>query len=253
MSRLVHLVADYGPGDLAFSDAVQEVALALPGAVVHPIRVARGDTLAAGYCVADLTLSEGPPGRVVVHDVAASGTRFCVGRSPDGAMVVGPNSGWAWSFAFDGLCGLCYLDVPAPARSRELMRTALIHANNGHPHSVTGHVAREEVPAVPDCAVAYVDSFGNLATTLTEPPVPPGESVTVRIGDVSDSALVTDGSVALEQNRLALSPCATSWRTRAGEERRFFELSMAGGSAAAHFAEPAGGSPIALEPAGRAG
>ncbi len=61
MSRLIHLVADYGAGDLAFAEVVQRLALALPGAVVHPTPVRAFDTLAAGFVVAQLALTDGPP------------------------------------------------------------------------------------------------------------------------------------------------------------------------------------------------
>jgi hypothetical protein len=71
VTRLVGLVADYGPGDLRFAETTQRLALLAPEAELSPTRVADGDTLAAGLCVADLALSPGPPGRVVVHDVAA--------------------------------------------------------------------------------------------------------------------------------------------------------------------------------------
>jgi hypothetical protein len=64
VSRLVHLVADYGPGDLAFSEVVQRLALALGGAVVQATPVAAFDTLAAGFCVAQLALTDGPDDRV---------------------------------------------------------------------------------------------------------------------------------------------------------------------------------------------
>jgi hypothetical protein len=49
---LLHLVADYGAGDLAFAEVQQRLALALDGARVVPVAVAPFDTLAAGFCVA---------------------------------------------------------------------------------------------------------------------------------------------------------------------------------------------------------
>ena len=71
MSRLLQLVADYGPGDLAFAELLQCLALVLPDAEVRATRVPPGDTLAAGFCVARLALGDGPADRLVVHDVVA--------------------------------------------------------------------------------------------------------------------------------------------------------------------------------------
>jgi hypothetical protein len=123
VTRLVGLVADYGPGDLRFAETIQRLALLAPQAELSPTRVADGDTLAAGLCVADLALSPGPPGRVVVHDVTSQARDRCVwiGRTRDGALVVGADRGYAWSFVAPRLRELCALDVPADA---ELTRAA---------------------------------------------------------------------------------------------------------------------------------
>ena len=114
MSRLVQLVADYGPGDLAYAELTQRLALAVPNVVVHLTRVAPADTLAAGFCVAQLALTDGPPDRVVAHDVGSSRAdrdRPCASRTAGGAWIVGPNAGWSWSFAIDELPCVCRLDV----------------------------------------------------------------------------------------------------------------------------------------------
>src|SRR2546429_478165 len=47
-TRLIQLVADYGPGDLAFAETVQWLALPAPDSRVCATRGAAGDTLAAG-------------------------------------------------------------------------------------------------------------------------------------------------------------------------------------------------------------
>jgi hypothetical protein len=61
---LVHVVTDYGQGDLAFAEVVQRIKLHLPDA--EPVPVA---TLAAGFCVAQLGLNPTPTGTVVYHNV----------------------------------------------------------------------------------------------------------------------------------------------------------------------------------------
>src|SRR5918999_425200 len=67
---LIHVVADYGAGDLAFAEVAQRLALHLKGATVVATPVPPFDTLSAGFCIGQLALTEGPADRVVFHNVA---------------------------------------------------------------------------------------------------------------------------------------------------------------------------------------
>ncbi len=115
MTPLVHLVADYGPGDLAFAQTVQRVALVAPDAQICPT-LATG-TLAAGLSVAALALGSGPADRVVVHDVAGAARdhRVWMGRTREGVLIVGADRGWAWSFVAPSLQQVWALDVSVDA------------------------------------------------------------------------------------------------------------------------------------------
>lgn len=257
----MHLVADYGIGDLAFAEVRQRLAVALPGAHVHATPVAAFDTLAAGFCVAQLALTDGPADRLVVHNVAPrrdeprprsanEGERFCVGRTPAGVLVVGPNAGWSWSFCAPELRGLCYLAVPAGGsqfRSRDVLPHVLAGLVAGHGHDIGDPVPRERVPSVPASVIAYVDGYGNLKTTLEEPPAPSGARVLVRIGEVAATAIVTDGTFAVAEGELALAPGSSGWPTRGGGRRVFYELFLRGGSAAQRLAVPSCGTPIDVQ------
>jgi hypothetical protein len=156
MRRLIQVIADYGPGDLPFAELLQRLAAVIPDGDVNATVVDSGDTLAAGLCVAQLALADGPPGWVVVHDVGG-GERLLLGRSRRGALMVGPDAGWSWSFVVDELRDLFYLDVTARVagrRARDLIPAAVRHAVLRHPHAVTDAVPRESIPAVPECAIA---------------------------------------------------------------------------------------------------
>jgi hypothetical protein len=233
MTRLIQLVADYGPGDLAYAELTQRLALAVPDTVVQLTRVAPGDTLATGFCVAELALTEGPPDRIVAHD--AGGGRLCGGRTRSGAWIVGADAGWSWSFVIGELSNLCRLDASELA-------LAVVHVAKGHPHAVWEPVPRESVPPVPERVVAYVDSAGNVKTTIAEPPAPAGSRIHVRIGGASAHALVAAAD-AIRDGELAL--CAGSgWPSRRGGCRCFFELIVNGGSASDRFAGPAPGTEV---------
>jgi hypothetical protein len=256
MRRLVHLVADYGAGDLAFAEFAQRLALALPDVVLHLTPVAPSDTVAAGFCVAQLACAPGPPDRLVVHDVGVpvDDDRFCAGRTPDGVFVVGAKTGWSWSFVADRLDHLCHLDVVGAGgrmRARDVLPAAVAHVAHRHSHAISDVVPLSSVPPVPDGVVVYADGCGNLKTTIVVPLAAVGERVDVHIGPVSAVAVVTDGSRAPADGELALAPGSSGWPTREGGHRSFPELSVGAGSAADRFARPPSGAPIALHPAQR--
>jgi len=253
VSRLVHLVADYGAGDLAFAEFAQRLALALPDAVLHLTPVAPNDTVAAGFCVAQLALGPGPRDRLVVHDVGVpvDDHRFCAGRTHDGVFVVGPKTGWSWSFVAASLDGLCHLDVVADGgrlRARDVLPAAVSHVSHRHSHAICDSVARSSIPPAPEGAVVYADGRGDLKTTIVVPLAAIGERVVVHIGVMSAVAVVTDGTHEPAPGELALAPGSSGWPTRDGGHQRFPELSVGDGSAYDRFAQPPSGSPIELRP-----
>lgn len=260
---LVHLIADYGLGDLAFAEVRQRIALALPDAEVHEISVAPFDTLAAGFCIAQLALTDGPEDRLIIHNVAPrrdetgprpgnEGERFCAGHTHNGVVIAGPNSGHSFSFCKEELHSLCSLDIAASGsqfRSRDLLPRALPGIIHHHPHALGGHVPPERVPPVPESVVAYVDGYGNLKTTLQTAPAAVGSRVLVRIGGHSATAIVSDGSFAVAEGELALAPGSSGWKRHGGGQVVFYELFLRGGSAAQRFAMPATGTPLEIQPA----
>jgi hypothetical protein len=93
---LVHIIANYGVGDLAFAEPVL-------------VPVPPFFTLAAGFCIAQLGLHTAPPGALIYHngapredDEAArpgkAGERLAYARLPTGIRVIGVNSGYTFSF-----------------------------------------------------------------------------------------------------------------------------------------------------------
>ncbi len=257
---LVHVVADYGPaGDLAFAEVAQRLLAALPGATVVATPVAPFDTLAAGFVVAQLALNEGPADRVVFHNVAPrrdetdprranEGERFTLAEAPGGALVAGPNSGHSLSFLRDE-ARISDLDVPAAGsqfRSRDFLPAAVGRLAAGDRSVVGDPVPADLVPDVPADVVAYTDGYGNLKTTLVEPPAASGERVLVRLGDAATTAVVSDGSFSVAEGELALAPGSSGWPLRDGGDRRFLELFLRGGSAAARLGRPPTGTPVVV-------
>lgn len=55
---LIHLVADYGAGDLAFAEVTQRLVGLIDDAAVVPVPVPAFDTVSAGFCAAQLALGD---------------------------------------------------------------------------------------------------------------------------------------------------------------------------------------------------
>ena len=145
-------------------------------------------------------------------------------------LVVGPNSGFSFSLCAAELQSLRYLAVPASGsqlRSRDVLPGALPALIAGDADAVGEEVPRERVPEPPGSAIAYVDGYGNLKTTVDEAPAPPGARVLVRIGKVSATAIVGDGTFAVAEGELALAPGSSGWRTRTGRQPRSMSCSSA--------------------------
>jgi hypothetical protein len=133
------------------------------------------DTLAAGFCVAQLALAPERGWRLVVHDVAAAdtdpgpwpdraGRLLCVAHTVGGARVLGTNAGWCWSFVAEALDSCLYrVDAPADAlQPLDGLLTAAAHVCCGHPHAVVGVIPSAAVPPLPQRACAPVDPAGRI-------------------------------------------------------------------------------------------
>lgn len=260
---LVHIVADYGHGDLAFAEVVQRIKLHLPDAEPVPTPVPPFSTLAAGFCVAQFGLNEAPPGTIVYHNVAPraddeearagnEGERLAFALLPTGVRVVGVNAGYAFSFVRDAAEELRWASVGAEGsqfRSRDLFPRAAAAIASGRPDALAGVMNPSDIPDVPQSRVAYTDGYGNLKTTIEKGGLDLRSGSIARVGirDVEREAYVSDGSFEVEEGKLALAPGSSGWTEAAGEETVWTELFLRGGSAWKEFGRPPVGSEVRVE------
>lgn len=260
---LVHIVADYGQGDLAFAEVVQRIKLHLPDAEPVLTPVPPFSTLAAGFCVAQLGLNEAPPGTIVYHNVAPraddeearagnEGERLAFALLPTGVRVVGVNAGYAFSFVRDAAEELRWASVEAEGsqfRSRDLFPRAAAAIASGRPDALAGVMDPSDVPDVPRSQVAYADGYGNLKTTIESGglDLASGSVARVGIGEVEHEAYASDGSFEVEEGKLAFAPGSSGWAEVAGEETTWMELFLRGGSAWEEFGRPPFGSEVRIK------
>ena len=259
---LVHLVADYGQGDLAYAEVRQRLALHLPDADVVYTPVPPFDSVSAGFVIAQLALTEGPPDRLVFHNVAPrmdedsprednEGEQLLVAHMPDGAIVVGAASTYTFSFLKDEAKSLHEVEVPPTGsqfRSRDAFPGLLPALLAGDDSVLGAAVSPDTLREPPARRVAYVDGYGNLKTTWSEPPAESGTEVTVRIGAHEARAVVSDGTFAVPRGQMSFAPGSSGWRRRDGSEVRWLELLARGASAAEIFGFPDAGTPVEVSP-----
>jgi S-adenosylmethionine hydrolase len=230
---LVHIIADYGPGDLAFAEVVQRIKNSLPDAEQVLTSVPPFATLAAGFCIAQLGLNEAPAGTLIYHNVAPredddqaragnAGERLAFARLPTGVRVIGVNASYSYSFVREVAEDIRWAAVAAEGsqfRSRDLFPQTAAAIALGHPDALADPIARQDIPPVPEQRIASIDGYGNLKTTIKR-----GErkktdsSIRVRIDDVEQEAVMSDGSFDVKPGQLAFAPGSSGWTTPRGEE-----------------------------------
>ncbi len=256
-TMLLHVVADFGTGDLAFAEVTQRFALHLPGAQVVATAVPPFATLSAGFVVAQLALGEGPEDRAVFHNVAPrrddaaarrdnDGERLLQAHLPNGVQVIGVDAGFTFSFLAEAGARLRKVDVATAGsqfRSRDLFPEATAAALRGE--RLGADVDPATLPTVPPDRIAYVDGFGNVKTTVDAADAPePGTRVTIEIGGVRHEALCVGGSFGVAHGELAFAPGSSGWLLPDGGWRRWMELLLRGGSASSAFGGPSVGTAV---------
>jgi hypothetical protein len=259
---LVHIIADYGTGDLAFAEVVQRIKIHLPDAEPVLVPVPPFCTLAAGFCIAQLGLHAAPPGSLIYHNVAPreddeavrpgnAGERLAYARLFTGVRVIGVNSGYSLSFIKDVADKFRWASSSAEGsqfRSRDIFPQAAAAIALGLPTALGDEIDAQALPALPSSVIAYVDGYGNLKTTIAydAKTIRQGTRIRVRINNHEHEAIVSDGAFAVRPGELAFAPGSSGWMTPQNGERRWMEVFLRGGNAWALFERPAIGSAISL-------
>ena len=259
---LVHIIADYGTGDLAFAEVVQRIKVHLPDAEPVPLPVPPFSTLAAGFCIAQLGLNTAPSGTLIYHNIAPreddqagrpgnAGERLAYARLPTGVRVIGVNSGYALSFIKDVAEKLRWAASPAEGsqfRSRDIFPQAAAAIALGLPMALGDEIDARTLPPPPSSVIAYVDGYGNLKTTIAydAQKVRPGKRIRVRVNDHEQEATVSDGAFAVRHGELAFAPGSSGWPMCHGDKVQWMEIFLRGGNAWELFHRPAIGSTVSL-------
>ncbi len=261
--RLVQIIADYAPGDLAFAEIVGRLVRFAPDNVRwHNTTVESFNTVATGFLVAQLGLAEEVAEKTVIYANCAprkdrlsardknEGEGLLFARSRTGVPLLVVNSGYSLSFIREDLSELWQLETPRDGsqfRSRDIFPEyvgRLLHNDLSFlqkeldPTSV--------IPAPPTARIGYIDSFGNLKTTLRQgdshtASLEDGSRVFITINGIRRAATVAGGSFHVDEGDIAFAPGSS------GFDRPFWEIFQRGGSACQTFGDPRAGAPIEIE------
>ena len=167
-------------------------------------------------------------------------------------QIIAVNSGYSLSFVSEHLQELWSTDAEehgSQFRSRDYFPRVAASAINGD-FSFIRHKLEPSVviPDPPKSCIGYVDSFGNIKTTIHSEEalvkeLKEGERVKVRIGKEVRAATVATGSFNVLEGELAFAPGSS------GHDNRYWELFKRGGSAWQEFHQPPTGAKLHLEPA----
>jgi len=259
------MVCDYAPGDLAWAEVTSALRARLSTAVqLHMTAVKSFDTIATGFALAQLSLAPPDlrPEKLLVFantaprkdrptpKVANEGEGLLFARLKNGIPVLAVNSGYSLSFVasdIDELWSTNVREEGSQFRSRDFFPDIIKLACDEDYSFLVHRLDKTSIKPKPSSlVVAYVDSFGNLKTSLRSGEHPatnlkPGTRVKIKIGAMIRTATVATGSFNVMEGDLAFAPGSS------GHDNRYWELFTRSGSAWEEFGHPPNGSEIHIE------
>lgn len=265
MPGFVHVICDYAPGDLAWAEVMAALSAQLPAdARFHLTSVGSFETIAQGFVLAQLGLADTnlrPQNMTIFANCAPrkdrraarannEGEGLLYGVLKSGVKIIVVNSGYSLSFVrdqIDELWSVHVKDDGSQFRSRDYFPEIVGKAVAGELSFKRGKLdVFQVVPDIPREVIGYIDSFGNLKTTIRGSDervagFQSGERIRAIIGGTVRTATVATGSFNVMEGDLAFAPGSS------GHGQRYWEFFQRGGSAWADFGRPPIGSRIIIE------
>lgn len=256
MSTFVHLIADYGPADPAFSEVVHRLTAELRDVRVQSTEVPPFSTVATGFWIAQLGLHNPAFDDLLLYSNTAPRTAESTPDRPDeggglcyleldnGVPVVAVDAGYNLSYVIDRARAFREVTLPDETgqfRSRDVFPRRVAEVAKGDLDALGAERSVESVPEPPESVVCHVDGYGNVKTSIRASEFSPvGEQVRVELDGTERTATVADGVSGVDEGSLGVIPGS------AGGDDPFVELFLRGGSAAAAFDHPRPGAELRI-------
>lgn len=254
----LQIIADYGTGDPAFGEVIQRFQHHGDDPAIHHTAVPPFSTINTGFWIQQYACNNPAPDDMAIFANTAprtnstepqpdgAGEALCYGEI-DGIPVIAVNAGHTFSFVKDDLDTLHTVEVPnsgSQFRSRDYYPEAVIDLLSGPEERLDASIDTEMIPDPPDQAIAHIDGYGNIKTTIRASEAPETDQAIVMIDGTRQTVTLARGGFGVEPGQLAFAPGSS------GGTDPYMELFLRGGSAADRFGSPEIGSRIELKATG---
>src|SRR3989344_4341363 len=255
--RLIHLIADYGSGDLAMSEIIQRLQNLNPESVIVPTSIPSFSTLATGFVVAQLALNDPAQEMVIFSNTAprkddsekrheTHGEPFAYAILDNGIIVCGVHAQYAFSFVKPHIKEFGMVAVAnrgSQFRSRDFYPAGATGIFNGDKKFFGETLDISTILDFPTNKIMYIDSFGNIKTSirLSQVDFKPGEKIRIGINGHVRTGVYADANFEVKAGDLAFAPGSS------GGHDRFMEIFLRSSNASEMFFKPMVESDITFE------
>lgn len=253
MLPLIFLIADYGVGDLAFSEVKKQIRGRVGDADIEYVNIRPYSTLSNGFCTCQLALNENTGSRYKTYIFSNTAPRrdiigprknnegegLVYAKLKNGVEILAVFSGYTLSFVkplIERFNAVNVQNYGSQFRSRDKYPAVLAQIIKGDYSSIGKKLDIMEIPDVPKGRIAYIDGYGNVKITLQVSQlkdVKPGDTVEIAVGRRKLYGTYTDGIFGVREGELCVAPGSSG-----PEDDRFLEISVRLGNAWKELHEP---------------
>lgn len=263
----VTVIADYGPlSDMAFAEVTQSIYNQLDDydPRVKEYSVPAFDTVQTGFFLAEAAINSklGENHFFYVntaprHDddkprADAAGEKLVYMKLYNGVQILAVNSGHSLSFVKEAAVEIRVVNVEnegSQFRSRDFYPKVLGEIVRGDTSRLTKR--KPKIPDPPEDAVAFVDGYGNLKTTIDPKKLKKhiGKYVSVEINGEKHFVRAGNSIFDVPDGLPCIAKGSSGWKLQNGIRREFAEVVVRSGNAFLAYRKPKGGDKITVAPA----
>lgn len=246
---LIHIVADYGTGDLAFTEVIQRFKYLLPQVEIFPISTPPFSTLNTGFIISQLALYN-PNRQLFIYSNTAprkddsqqrndnEGEQFKYALLNNNVEICGVDAGYCFSFVKSKIKSFHLIKVQnkgSQFRSRDFYPQVAAGIINGQHKQYLGEkLAHLNIPDIPQEKIMHIDAYGNIKTTIRHSSLrlKPGQKIRIVINHISHTGIYANANFAVKSGDLAFAPGSS------GGKDPFMEIFLRSGNASLYFGNP---------------